>query len=63
MKKLKKCHENFISSSSKIHRQSSENAKTCGKFFLFLDFMQINFENFKIFLIITRVKFLLGVEF
>jgi hypothetical protein len=25
--------------------------------------MQINFENFKIFLIITRVKFLLGVEF
>ena len=37
--------------------------KHYGKFFLFLDFMQINFENFKIFLIITRVKFLLGVEF
>jgi hypothetical protein len=27
------------------------------------DFMRINFKNFKIFLIITRVKFLLGVEF
>ena len=32
-------------------------------FSYFFDFMQINFENFKIFLIITRVKFLLGVEF
>jgi hypothetical protein len=32
------------------------------KFFLFLDFMRINFENFKFFLIIT-VKFLLGLEF
>jgi hypothetical protein len=25
--------------------------------------LRINFKNFKIFLIITRVKFLLGVEF
>jgi hypothetical protein len=36
-----------------------------GKFFLqrHQDFMRIDFENFKIFLIITRVKILLGVEF
>ena len=36
-----------------------------GKFFLqrHPDFMRIDFENFKIFLIITRVKILLGVEF
>ena len=36
-----------------------------GKFFLqrHPDFMRIDFENFKIFLIITQVKILPGVEF
>jgi hypothetical protein len=48
---------------SKSAIENNNNRKTQKrKFFLFLDFMRINFENFKFFLIIT-VKFLLGLEF